>query len=211
MDTPQEKISYCIGIEVGKNLTTQFSDLNLDLLIKGFQDAIFNAPLQLEMEEIKAVLQTLRKQVELQQREFVKRTAEENKKAGEEFQEQHRNKEGVVTLPSGLQYRVLKAGVGKSPTMFDLVALHFKGSFLDGRTFESTYEAKKPQLLAMNQVISGWSEVLQMMREGDKWEVVVPSYLAHGVNGLQGRIAPNTTLMFDLELIEVNPAVPNQR
>lgn len=205
METPREKISYCIGLEAGKGIISQFADLDLDLLVKGFQDAIFNAPLQLEMDEIRAALTTLRTQMQEQQKAFVQKMAEDNKKTGEEFLTQNKSKDGVITLASGLQYKVLKAGSGKSPTLFDVVSTHYKGYFIDGKVFDSSYDRNTPQLFPVNRVIPAWSEALQLMKEGDKWQIFAPAYLAYGEHGFQNQIPPNATLVFDMELLQVNP------
>lgn len=117
---------------------------------------------------------------------------------------QNKDQPGVVTLSSGLQYKVLASGNGKSPKVFDAVTAHYKGSFIDGRIFDSSYERGQPHQFFVNRVIPGWSEALQLMKEGDKWELFIPSYLAYGEAGFGNHIGPNVSLVFEIELIKVN-------
>lgn len=204
MNTTKEKVSYCIGLETGKNLKQQFVDLDLKLLVDGVQDAFQEKQLRLTPDEIQSILNSLRAQIETQQREYLAKFAEENKKAGEIFLEQNKEKEGIVTTSSGLQYRVLSEGTGPSPKLFDTVTVHYKGSFIDGRVFDSSYQRGQPNTFPVNRVIPGWVEILQKMKTGDKWEVFIPSYLAYGENGFGDAIGPNSTLVFELDLISIN-------
>jgi len=204
MKSTREKVSYCLGLETGRNLQRQFNDMDLELLVKGFQDAISNNNPKLAQDEIQSILQALRAQVEQQQRQFYAKLSEENRKKGEEFLEKNKGEEGVVTLKSGLQYKVLSAGTGPKPTPADVVSVHYRGSFIDGQIFDSSYERGKPQVFPLNRVIPGWSEALQHMKVGDKWQVVVPHYLAYGEAGYGNEIGPNTTLIFEMELLGIN-------
>ena len=206
METNKEKVSYCIGMEAGKNLKGQFSDLDEKLMMEGFQDGISSATSKVSQEETHALLTALQKQIQKQQQEYVTKVANQNKVAGEAFLAENKNKEGVVTLASGLQYEVLNEGEGESPKLNDLVLTHYKGEFIDGQVFDNSYERGKPQPFPVNQVISGWSEALQLMKPGAKWKLVVPSYLAYGETGFQREIPPNATLIFEMELLEVNPS-----
>jgi len=205
MKTNKEKASYCLGLEAGKGLKNQFADLDLNALSQGFQDALTNVPPQLTPEEIRTVIMALRQQVEIQQRQFIAKLAQENKKAGEAFLTENKSKEGVKALPSGLQYKILKSGTGPSPTLLDTVTAHYKGSFIDGRVFESSYERGQPQVFPLNRVIPGWSEALQLMKVGDKWQIFIPAYLAYGEGGFGQEIGPNMTLVFEMELLGINP------
>lgn len=205
MKTSKEKASYCIGLETGKNIIQQFSDVDLKLLQEGFQDAISNTEPKLKIDEIRSILVALRNQIETQQREFIAKLAEDNKKKGEAFLIENKAKDGIVSLPSGLQYKVLTAGKGgDSPTLLDTVAIHYRGSFIDGKVFESSYERGEPATLPVNRSIPGWSEALQKMHIGDKWQLFIPSYLAYGEMGFGNDIAPNTTLVFEVELLGIN-------
>ncbi|HAZ15915.1 MAG: hypothetical protein A2Y28_03010 [Chlamydiae bacterium GWC2_50_10] len=205
MQTNKEKLSYSIGLETGKNLKSQFADMDVKFLIEGFEDGITHASPKLPQDEIRSLLTALHKQVEQQQKEFVTKIAEQQKKQGETFLAENKNKEGVVTLPSGLQYKVLKEGKGPHPKLVDTVLVHYKGEFIDGRVFDSSSERGKPHHFTVNQVIPGWSEALQLMNVEAKWRLFVPSYLAYGERGFQREIPPNTTLIFEMELLAINP------
>lgn len=124
---------------------------------------------------------------------------------GEDFLFDNKHRDDVVTLPSGLQYRVIQAGEGSHPKSVDTVKAHYQGKFLDGQVFDSSYERKEPAVFAVNRVIPGWSEVLQLMTVGDKWEVFIPHYLAYGEAGFGNEIGPNATLIFEIELLAINP------
>jgi len=204
METTREKASYSIGLETARSLKAQFSDMDLSLLLTGFQDGISDKDPKLKEEEIVQIMQALKGQIEKQQKEFIAHVALENKKRGEEFLSENKNKKGIVTLPSGLQYKVVSSGEGKTPKILDVVTAHYKGSFIDGRVFDSSYDRGQPQTFMVNRVIPGWSEVLQLMKEGDKWQVFIPSYLAYGEVGYGNQIGPNTTLIFEIELVGVH-------
>ncbi|CAM0117199.1 FKBP-type peptidyl-prolyl cis-trans isomerase [Rhabdochlamydiaceae symbiont of Dictyostelium giganteum] len=203
MKSTREKVSYCLGLETGRNLQHQFSDLDLDLLRKGFEDGISQLQPALEIEEIQSIMRTLREQVEMQQKKFYSELSERNKKEGEAFLEQNQKEEGVHTLRSGLQYQVIKSGEGKKPTPIDQVSVHYRGSFINGSVFDSSFERGEPQVFPLNRVIPGWSEILQQMRVGDQWKVFIPHYLAYGESGFGHEIGPNTTLIFDMELLGI--------
>jgi FKBP-type peptidyl-prolyl cis-trans isomerase FklB len=202
METTKEKISYCIGLETGRNLKKQFTDVDNALLAKGFHDAIFNAEPLLQKEEMQSLLKVLQQQIEVQQKDYIARIAEENKVAGERFLQANKSKENVIATPSGLQYKVLQLGDGPSPKSTDVVTIHFICSSIDGHVFENTHEQGKPRTFPLNRTIPGWSEALQKMQVGSKWQLFVPSYLAYGEMGYAG-IAPNTTLLFELHLLEI--------
>jgi FKBP-type peptidyl-prolyl cis-trans isomerase FklB len=204
MKSSREKVSYCLGLETGRNLQRQFNDMDLELLKKGFEDAVLNNNPKLAQDEIQSIMQALKNQVEQQQRQFYAKLSEDNRKQGEEYLEKNKGEEGVVTLKSGLQYKVLSTGTGPKPTPADVVSVHYRGSFIDGQIFDSSYERGKPQVFPLNRVIPGWSEALQQMRVGDKWQVVVPHYLAYGEAGYGNEIGPNTTLIFEMELLGIN-------
>jgi FKBP-type peptidyl-prolyl cis-trans isomerase FklB len=204
MKTTREKVSYCIGLETGKNLKRQFSDMDFDLLQKGFEDGISDAAAKLVPEEIESIMQALRQQVEQQQRQFFAKVSEQNRKEGEAYLEENKQKEGVQVLKSGLQYKVIQPGTGPKPTPADVVSVHYRGSFINGSIFDSSYERGKPQVFPVNRVIPGWSEALQHMQVGDKWQIVIPHYLAYGEAGFGNEIGPCTTLVFEMELIGIN-------
>ncbi len=209
METSKEKVSYCIGMEAGKNLKGQFADLDEKLMMEGFQDGLSGSASKVSQEETRELLTALQEQIQKQQQEYVSKVSKQNKIAGEAFLSENKNKEGVVTLASGLQYLVIDEGNGETPKLNDLVLTHYKGEFIDGNVFDNSYERGKPQPFPVNQVIPGWSEALQLMKPGAKWKLFVPSYLAYGETGFQREIPPNATLIFEMELLEVNPSEEN--
>jgi FKBP-type peptidyl-prolyl cis-trans isomerase FklB len=206
MKSTKEKASYCIGLETGRNLRQQFADMDMKLLLDGFQDAISGSSPKLKPDEIQTILTALRGQVETQQRQLFAKIAEENKKRSEAFLLENKKKAGVTTLTSGLQYRIVSSGPssGICPTPLDFVKIHYRGSLIDGRVFDSTHQRGQPHVFAMTRGIPGWTEILQLMRVGDKWEVFIPSYLAYGEMGLGQEIGPNSALVFEIELLAIN-------
>ena len=206
MESTKEKVSYCIGLEAGNALCNQYAEMDIDCLIQGIQDAAARADTKLAKEEIQSILVNLRNQVEIQRRQHFAKVAEENKKRSEEFLAENKTKEGVNTLTSGLQYKILSSGskAEKSPTALDFVKIDYRGSFIDGRVFDSSYQRGQPLVTPLNRVMAGWAEVLQLMKIGDKWQVFVPHYLAYGELGFQNVIGPNTALVFEIELLGIN-------
>lgn len=206
MESTKEKVSYCIGLETGTALCNQYAEMDIDCLIQGIQDAASRSDAKLAKEEIQSILSSLRNQVEFQRRQNFSKAAEENKKRSEEFLSQNKTKAGVETLTSGLQYKILSSGskAERSPTALDFVKIDYRGSFIDGRVFDSSYQRGQPLVTPLNRVMAGWAEVLQLMRVGDKWQVFVPHYLAYGEMGFQNVIGPNTALVFEIELLGIN-------
>jgi FKBP-type peptidyl-prolyl cis-trans isomerase FklB len=204
MKTNREKVSYCIGLETAKNLKNQFKDLDSTLLVQGFEDALQERTPPIERDEIKNIMTALQQQVQRQQREFVMQIAQSNMKESESFLEENKSKPGVVTTHSGLQYKVIASGNGPSPTMMDEVLCHYRGSFINGNVFDSTYEHGKPATLPLSRVIPGWSEALKMMKVGDRWQLFIPPYLAYGETGYGPQIQPNMLLIFEMELLGIN-------
>ncbi|MER2998265.1 FKBP-type peptidyl-prolyl cis-trans isomerase [Pontibacter populi] len=198
--TLEEKISYIIGRDMAGNLKKQGIDVNPDAFIKGMKEAIEGKPSTLSQAEVQEAM------MQLQQEMGAKQGAAgaENQQAGEAFLAENKNKEGVKTLPSGLQYEVLNEGTGKSPSASDKVTTHYHGTLIDGTVFDSSYERGQPATFPVNGVIAGWTEALQLMKEGAKWRLYIPSALAYGSQGAGDVIGPNTTLIFDVELISVH-------
>ena len=205
MQSNREKVSYCIGLEAGGNIRGQFKDIDPGLLKKGFTDALEGKNPALERDEIKEILTALQKQVQEQQKVFVEQLATKNKEDGENFLEENKDEEGVTVLPSGLQYQVLEAGTGEvSPKIHDTVSVHYRGQLINGTVFDSTYEREQPTEFPLGRVIPGWSEALKMMKVGDKWKIVIPAYLAYGETGYGPQIEPNSTLIFEMELVKIH-------
>lgn len=204
LKTGKEKASYCLGLDAGNSIKMQFNDIDLNLLLQGFQDALHqNAP-KVTQKEFQATMSALQEQVQQQQKAYIAQLAQSNKRTAEEFLTKNKAQPNVTTLTSGLQYEVLESGSGASPTLTDIVSVHYKGTFIDGTVFDSSYERNKPQVFPVNRVIAGWSEVLQLMKVGDKWKVFIPPYLAYGEAGFPPHIEPNTLLIFEMELLSIN-------
>ncbi len=199
----KEKVSYSIGLNIGLNLHEQEVDIDLNILSKGIQDGLSGSTPALTEEEIRNVLTGLQKQIVDRQETRRKTLAEENLKAGETYLTENGKKEGIVTLASGLQYRVMTEGTGVKPKAEDTVVTHYKGTFIDGKQFDSSYDRKEPATFAVNGVIPGWTEALQLMTVGSKWQLFVPGKLAYGDKGFQNAIPPNSVLIFEIELLSI--------
>jgi len=200
--SPKDKVSYVIGMDIGTNLKKQGIDINPDLVLKGIKDGFSgNKPL-LSEKEMNDTVAAFEKEMKSKQEEKMKQAGEKNKKEGETFLTENKKKEGVVTLPSGLQYKVMKKGSGKKPKATDTVTTHYKGTLIDGTEFDSSYKRGQPVSFPVGGVIPGWTEALQLMEEGAKWQLFIPSSLAYGERGA-GPIGPNATLVFEVELISI--------
>jgi len=203
LSTQKEKISYGIGVNIGKSLQNDNLDVDVDILARGIRDVFSGGKLQLTDEEHRAAMTAAQREVMEKQKEAATKAGEKNKKEGEAFLAGNKKKEGVVTLPSGLQYKVLKAGDGKSPAATDKVETNYRGTLIDGTEFDSTYKRGQTATFPVNGVIPGWTEALQKMKVGDKWQLFVPSELAYGERGAGREIGPNATLIFEVELISI--------
>jgi FKBP-type peptidyl-prolyl cis-trans isomerase len=201
----KEKASYCIGLEAGNSIRMQFSDMDIQLLKTGFEDAIKRNRPRVTESEFQNIMNSVKQQVQAQQKAFVSQLAQKNRKQGEEFLEQNKQKEGVQDTASGLQYKVLTEGSGDKPHLTDAVKVHYKGTFIDGTMFDSSYERGEPATFPVDRVIAGWSEALQLMTVGSKFQIFVPGYLAYGEAGFAPHIEPNKVLCFEMELLEINP------
>lgn len=204
LKTPKEKVSYAIGMEMGNSLKKNGVDVNPDLLTKAIKDVLTGQKTQLTDQEAGAVLTDLQKEMQGKRQEKMKALGEKNKNEGETFLAENMKKEGVKTLPSGLQYKVITEGKGKSPNATDTVTVQYTGRLVDGTEFDSSYNRGQAATFAVNGVIKGWTEALQLMKEGSKWQLFLPSNLAYGEAGTTGGpIGPNAVLIFDVELVSV--------
>jgi FKBP-type peptidyl-prolyl cis-trans isomerase FklB len=201
----KEKISYSIGYQIGGDFKRQGIELDPKLVVKGIQDAAGGAEPRIPPQEMRKALVDLKKKVEAAERKRWKEKADKSRAEGEAFLVANGKKEGVVTLPSGLQYKVLAAGKGKSPSPTDNVTVHYRGTLVDGTEFDSSYKRNKPATFRVDSVIPGWKESLPMMKEGGKWRLFVPSKLAYGERGAGPKIPPESALIFEIELISVQP------
>ncbi len=199
----KEKVSYSIGMEIGKNLKRGPFEVNQDFLLRGIKDAFSGEKPLMTDQEITEVMTAFQKEIMAKQQEMTKKVGEKNKQEGEAFLAENKKKEGVTTLPSGLQYKVIKAGSGKKPKSTDSVTVHYRGTLINGTEFDSSYKRGTPATFPVTGVIPGWTEVLQLMEEGAKWQVFIPSNLAYGERSAGPQIGPNTTLLFEIELISI--------
>lgn len=206
LKSQKDKVSYIIGVDIGSNLKSRFIDIDPELLMKGLKDGLAgNKPL-LSDTEIHETMNAFKEEMAKKQEQEMKKLSEKNKKEGEAFLAENKKKEGVVTLPSGLQYKVITEGTGKTPTITDTVTVNYRGTLVDGTEFDSSYKRGQPVTFAVGGVIKGWTEALQLMKEGAKWQLFIPSDLAYGDKGAGNVIGPNATLIFDVELISAKEA-----
>lgn len=199
----KEKVSYSIGLNIGTNLKAQNIDINPDLLARGLKDALTGAKPLLTEEEIKDVLTAFQKEMTSKTDAARAAVSEQNKSEGVAFLSENAKKEGIVTLSSGLQYKVVTPGTGAKPKATDTVVTNYKGTLIDGTEFDSSYTRGEPAEFPVNKVIAGWTEALQLMQTGAKWQLFIPANLAYGEKGYEGVIAPNSVLIFELELISI--------
>lgn len=203
LKTDNDKLSYTIGVDLGKNFKRQGIQVNSDILAKGVADAQGGADLQMTKEQMQTTLKNFQQQLMKKKQAQFKESAESNKKAGEEFLAKNKSADGVKSTTSGLQYKVLTAGNGDKPGPKDTVTVEYTGQLINGTVFDSTDKAGKPVSFRVNQVIPGWTEALQLMKAGATWQIFVPSNLAYGPRGVGGPIGPNETLIFKIHLISV--------
>jgi len=206
LKTAKDKSSYSIGVNIGTNLKMNAFDIDAAFLIQGIKDALSNdSTIERLMsdEEVNQTLNALQQEMNAKQQEKQEASASKNKAEGTKFLEENKKKEGVVTLQSGLQYKVITPGTGKSPKATDTVVVHYTGTLIDGTKFDSSIDRGEPISFPLNGVIKGWTEGLQLMKEGAKWELYIPSDLAYGERGAGPQIGPNSVLIFTVELIKV--------
>jgi FKBP-type peptidyl-prolyl cis-trans isomerase len=204
LKTEKDKVNYGIGVGVARNFQRQGIDVDIDLVVKGLRDMLSGGKLLMTEEELQTTMTAFQADLQKKLQEATKAAAEKNKKEGEAFLAENSKKEGVVTLPSGLQYKILKPGDGKKPVSQDSVECHYRGTFINGTEFDSSYKRGQPINLKVDGgVIAGWSEALKLMPVGSKWQVFIPSKLAYGENGAGSQIGPNSTLIFEVELLAI--------
>lgn len=203
LTTDKDKLSYSIGADLGKNFKTQGIDINPEALSKGMQDGMSGTQLILTEQQMKDVLNKFQKDLMAKRTSEFNKKSDENKTKGEAFLSTNKAKEGVVVLPSGLQYKIIENGNGTKPGKADTVTVEYTGHLIDGTVFDSTEKTGKPATFQVSQVIPGWTEALQLMPAGSTWEIYVPSGLAYGPRSVGGPIGPNETLIFKIHLISV--------
>ncbi|MCK5720325.1 MAG: FKBP-type peptidyl-prolyl cis-trans isomerase [Thiomargarita sp.] len=199
-----DKQSYSIGYNYVQLLKRQGIEIELPFLIKAIEDVFYNNKPLLSEDEVKQNLQDIKKEMMAKQQEKSEQQAQINLAEGQTFLAENASKDGVVSLASGLQYKVITEGTGKTPSATDKVTTHYEGTLINGTVFDSSYKRGQPATFPVNGVIKGWTEALQLMQEGAKWQLFIPSDLAYGGRGAAGgKIGPNAILIFDIELISI--------
>jgi len=208
LTTRKDKFSYALGMNFGKGIGERLKQENIEfdpaIVARAVREALSGAKLQLTDDQAKAVLTEVQTEVAKKHQELEKQLADKNKAAGSAYQAANKAKEGVVTLPDGLQYKVLTPGTGPKPTAADTIVANYKGTFVDGKEFDNSYKRNEPITIPVTGVIKGWTEALQLMPVGSKWQVVIPSELAYGERA-RPEIGPNQTLVFEMELLSIKP------
>jgi len=207
LTTAKDKQSYAIGLNVGKSLHRDDIDVDPKFVLQGLKDAMAGGAVLLTDDQIKTVMTDLQSQVRQKQEEKKQALVESNKKDGTAFLAANATKPGVVTLPSGLQYKILTPGTGPKPTATDSVVCNYRGTLLDNTEFDSSYKRGQPATFPVTGVIKGWTEALQLMPVGSKWQLFIPPDLAYGERA-QGPIGPDATLVFEVELMSIAPKTP---
>lgn len=197
-----DKNSYSVGYQIGGDLKRQGVKFNPEALAKGIQDAVSGVKPLMTQEEMSQLLVELKRKIVASQQEEMKKVAEKNFAEGKAFLAENEKKKGVKTLASGLQYKVMKEGTGGAPKAADKVTVHYRGTLIDGTEFDSSYARNKPATFQVDQVIPGWTEALQLMKAGSKWQLFIPPGLAYGERGA-GPIPPNSPLIFEVELLSI--------
>ncbi len=205
LDTTEERLSYGIAYGLGQRLKSDGVPLDVPAFSAGLADAFAGSEARLSQEEIGQELQAFQEQQSNQRQQQANAMADTNQVAGAEFLTENASRDGVVVLESGLQYKVLTAGDGQIPGAGDTVEVHYRGTLIDGTEFDSSYARGTTVSFAVTQVIPGWTEALQLMPVGSKWQLVIPSELAYGAGGAGASIGPNATLLFDVELVAIKP------
>lgn len=204
LETEMEKISYIIGTQIAGNLKKAEIEVNVDLLAQGLKDTLSGTKLALSQQEMQTIYGAWQQRMTQKRAAKQAKEAAENQAKGKAYLEANKTKEGVIVLPSGLQYKVLKEGIGNTPVATDKVKTHYRGTLIDGTEFDSSYKGGKPVEFPVTRVIPGWTEALQLMKEGGKWELYIPANLAYGARPRPGSpIPPNAALIFEIELLEI--------
>jgi FKBP-type peptidyl-prolyl cis-trans isomerase len=210
--TKKDKVSYALGMNIAQglsaNLKRQSVEINNDLLLQALKDVLSGGTTKITEDEARNTLMQFQKEMQAKQEEKMKEATDNNKKEGEAFLAANKAKPGVVTLPSGLQYKILTEGKGPKPAASDTVVCNYRGTLINGTEFDSSYKRGEPATFPVGGVIKGWTEALQLMPVGSKWQLFIPSEMAYGARGAGGEIGPNATLIFEVELISIQGKNP---
>jgi FKBP-type peptidyl-prolyl cis-trans isomerase FklB len=204
LKTENDRVNYSVGHQIGGDFKRQEVELNPQALVQGIEDALEGSEPLMTTDEMRTTLVDLKKRIMVLQREKAAQATTQNLKAAEDFLAINATKEGVKTLPSGLQYKVMNEGSGTTPGATDKVTVHYRGTLTDGTEFDSSYSRNKPASFGVNRVIPGWTEALQLMQEGDKWQLFIPPKLGYAERGAGSKIPPNSALIFEVELLSIN-------
>jgi FKBP-type peptidyl-prolyl cis-trans isomerase FklB len=204
LKTENDKVNYSVGHQIGGDFKRQEVELNPQALVQGIEDALEGSEPLMTTDEMRTTLVDLKKRIMVLQREKAAQATMQNLKAAEDFLAKNATNEGVKTLPSGLQYKVMNEGSGTTPGATDKVTVHYRGTLTDGTEFDSSYSRNKPASFGVNRVIPGWTEALQLMQEGDKWQLFIPPKLGYAERGAGSKIPPNSALIFEVELLSIN-------
>jgi FKBP-type peptidyl-prolyl cis-trans isomerase FklB len=202
LKTEQDKVSYIIGTQIAQSIKRQGVEVNLEPLMLGIQDVLEDKTLRLTQEETRNIYTAFQQRMRAKQAAERAKQATENLEKGKAFLEANKTKEGVKVLPDGLQYKIIKEGTGATPTATDTVKVNYRGTLIDGKEFDSSYKRNQPAEFPVNGVIKGWTEALELMKVGGKWELYIPANLAYGERGRPG-IPPNSVLIFEVDLLEI--------
>jgi FKBP-type peptidyl-prolyl cis-trans isomerase FklB len=203
LKTPKDKVSYAVGAQIGADMKRQTVDIDPAVLAKGLKDSFQGSKLLLTDQEMREAVSGLQQQMAAKQAERMREVGAKNKQAGAAFLAENKKKEGVKVLPSGLQYKITKEGTGKTPKADDTVTVNYRGTLIDGTEFDSSYKRGEPATFLVKGVIKGWTEALQLMKVGSKWQLFIPSELAYGEQPAGRVIGPNSTLIFEVELLGI--------
>ncbi len=203
LEKQEDRISYALGHDIGTQLKQQGYEINREALAQGVKDGLQESVSLLTPEELRAAILAYQNREQEQYADEMKSVADKNKREGEVFLKENSSKEGVIVLPSGLQYQILQEGTGPQPELTDQVSTHYIGAFMDGTEFNNSYQDGQPAIFPVNRVIPGWTEALQLMKVGAKWKLWIPPELGYGEAGRGEMIPPNSALVFEVELLSI--------
>jgi FKBP-type peptidyl-prolyl cis-trans isomerase FklB len=203
LNTPKDKLSYSIGMNIGKSLKRDNVDVDTAILLRAIQDVLGGGNLLVTDQEAQSILTNLQADLHKKQEQEMQQVAETNKKEGDEFLAANKTKDGIVALPSGLQYKILQQGTGAKPTAADTVTVNYRGTLVNGTEFDSSYKRGQPASFPVGGIIKGWTEALLLMPVGSKWQLFIPPDLAYGPRQAGATIGPNSTLVFEVELLSI--------